>query len=151
MGTSSWIGGPLTKPLGYGEIFDLDHEMAGTDKYALSLIANPADKIMLAETQNGNQVCAAMYIGEQLFLQDSIHNGKLNWAFMDGHAKTLTVGQTMAPTLMWNPTDTYPFYVVPPWFTAFGWPSATANQASDVPGLMIMVAQTIFGYTQPIR
>ncbi len=84
----------------------------------LGQIRNPSRKILMTEIRNGEVLLRI----HQLYLctmrdyeapVNSLHGGRPNWIFADGHAKTMTPRQTVEPRLMWNLRDEYPLYVYP--------------------------------------
>jgi prepilin-type processing-associated H-X9-DG protein len=87
-------------------------------------ITRPSKKILLTEMLNG-YVCVWMdklhwttmrgvYPDGRLCRVNSLHNGKPNWLFVDGHVQSLTPRQTVVPTFMFNLRDEYPLHYPQP-------------------------------------
>jgi prepilin-type N-terminal cleavage/methylation domain-containing protein/prepilin-type processing-associated H-X9-DG protein len=110
--TQVW-GVQMEHGLGYGinSFIMGGNYQSNTDYRFLGLWKDPANRILLTEEMGGQVISNLQWACNQNYLQHKIHNGKLNWGFGDGHAKTLTLGQTIAPKLLWNPGDDYPCYI----------------------------------------
>jgi prepilin-type N-terminal cleavage/methylation domain-containing protein/prepilin-type processing-associated H-X9-DG protein len=91
----------------------------------ISLIRRPTQKIILAEWINGYVTIDFNYLdwttrrgvkpnvitvtsNNDLLPVNTLHNGRPNWLFADGHVKSLTPRQTVVPSFMFNLRDEYP-------------------------------------------
>ena len=102
-GTNGYVGGNWPNPEPW------------TD---LAQIRNASKKILMAEIYNGeltvrmNELyrCTQRYYNAPI---KSLHSGRPNWVFADGHAKSMTPRETIEPNFMWNLRDEYPIHS--PW------------------------------------
>ena len=80
--------------------------------YCLSQVKIPSRKILVTESYREWAVGSSTSIFNDL--QDRIqvlHNGTTNYIFCDGHAKPMSLRNTIVPRLMWCKTDTYPLFI----------------------------------------
>jgi prepilin-type N-terminal cleavage/methylation domain-containing protein/prepilin-type processing-associated H-X9-DG protein len=69
---------------------------------------DPADAIFVAEYIYSNDDMFPEW-GNACAMVGVLQNGMANWCFMDGHAKSMKLLQTISPVCMWNVYQTYPW------------------------------------------
>ncbi|MEI6914412.1 MAG: prepilin-type N-terminal cleavage/methylation domain-containing protein [Armatimonadota bacterium] len=105
--------GTFSKPIGYAVTHYLDGSYyengKGKDVTKFSQITTPASKILIGEVPGTAIMIGCHWINALCGMTKE--HGRLNWAFADGHVKSMKVRDTVDPNLMWNLNDTYPFLV----------------------------------------
>ena len=119
--TSRYINGNFLDP-NTGRTVDINGKPAAAWTL-ISAIRRPSQRIVLMENINGYDwvtldklhltTIRGVFPDGSLMRVNSLHSGRPNWLFADGHVKSMTPRQTIVPVLMWNLHDEYPFST--PW------------------------------------
>jgi prepilin-type N-terminal cleavage/methylation domain-containing protein/prepilin-type processing-associated H-X9-DG protein len=101
---------PLAHSLGYALACYGDPQLyaSGKSYYSLATWIHPATTVMVSEVANAQCWDNGDGFWSDCYVANQVHNRATNYAFGDGHAKSLRPIQTLQPTMMWIPGDDYP-------------------------------------------